>query len=173
MTQKFMLAALGICTICHGDQIDVPANGDIQAAIDAASNGDVIQLAAWSYEVENTLNTLGKSITIRGTLDPSGLHLTRIDGDKERRLFELDGSMDFLFEDISFEDGYSIQEEGGAILLKSSSVVVRNCKFLECWAGNSPASGNGSGSGRRGGGAFAVRDSSDVDFIDCLTAKES
>lgn len=158
MTQKFMLAALAICTICHGDQIDVPANGDIQAAIDAASNGDVIQLAAWSYEVENTLNTQGKSITIRGTLDPSGLHLTTLDGDKERTILVVNSgeTSETILQDISFEDGKS--NGGGGIEFVGSSATINNCVFSECV---NPLVVSSTG------GAVLIRSGSSPTFVGC------
>ena len=44
----------------------------INAAISAASNGDVIQLAAETYFEGEQIDTLGKAITLRGVLDKAG-----------------------------------------------------------------------------------------------------
>ena len=38
---------------------------DIQSAINFASNGDVIEIAAGTYVLPTTINTLGKTITLR------------------------------------------------------------------------------------------------------------
>ena len=43
--------------------------GDIQAAIDAAPPGQVVQLAAGTFTVNNYL-LIDKGITLRGTVDP-------------------------------------------------------------------------------------------------------
>lgn len=45
--------------------VNVPAGGNIQAAIDQAAPGEVVQLAAGSYNVSSSL-LINKSITLRG-----------------------------------------------------------------------------------------------------------
>ena len=40
------VVALGFASSAVADEINVPAGGDIQAAINGASNGDIIQLEA-------------------------------------------------------------------------------------------------------------------------------
>ena len=52
----------------------------IQAAIDAASNGDVIEVAAGRYLVDETIDTIGKSVRIHGAVDPAHLHRRLRDG---------------------------------------------------------------------------------------------
>ena len=52
----------------------------INAAIGAASDGDVIQLAAETYFEGEQIDTLGKAITLRGVLDKAGEPASVLDG---------------------------------------------------------------------------------------------
>ena len=52
----------------------------IQAAIDAAGNGDVIVIEAGMYWPTATIDTLGKAVTLSGAVDRQGLPATIIDG---------------------------------------------------------------------------------------------
>ena len=52
----------------------------INAAIGAASDGDVIQLAAETYFEGEQIDTLGKAITLRGVLDKAGEPSSVLDG---------------------------------------------------------------------------------------------
>ncbi|MCP3859194.1 MAG: hypothetical protein GY704_06050, partial [Phycisphaeraceae bacterium] len=47
-----------------GTTHNVRVNGDIQAAITGASNGDTIQLAAGQYDITTTIDPGGKQVTI-------------------------------------------------------------------------------------------------------------
>ena len=62
-------ASLVLAGTCVADTLDVCPSGcsysSIQAAIDAASNGDTIQIAAGTY-YEYEINPSGKAITISG-----------------------------------------------------------------------------------------------------------
>ena len=59
---------------------NVRVNGDIQAAIDVASNGDTIQLAAGQYDITTTIDPGGKDVTILGTVDGNGDPTSILDG---------------------------------------------------------------------------------------------
>ena len=63
-----------------GTTHDVRVNGDIQAAIDGASNGDTIQLAAGQYDLTTTIDPGGKQVTILGTVDANGKPTSILDG---------------------------------------------------------------------------------------------
>ncbi|MAC19932.1 MAG: hypothetical protein CMJ23_09720, partial [Phycisphaerae bacterium] len=52
-----------------GTTHNVRVNGDIQAAITGAGNGDTIQLAAGQYDITTTIDPGGKQVTILGTVD--------------------------------------------------------------------------------------------------------
>ncbi|MCP4510567.1 MAG: hypothetical protein GY826_29675, partial [Fuerstiella sp.] len=75
---------LGLLSPAAADTLTVCSSGcdysDIESAIDAASDGDVIEIAAgtfggYSYE---EVGTLGKAITIRGAVDSAGEPLTSV-----------------------------------------------------------------------------------------------
>ena len=72
------------------DTITVCASGcdytSINAAIDAASDGDVIQLAAETYFEGQVIDTLGKAITLRGVLDKKGEPASVLDGAGSHRV---------------------------------------------------------------------------------------
>ena len=63
-----------------GTTHNVRVNGDIQAAINAASNGDTIQLAAGQYDITTTIDPGGKQVTILGTVDGNGDPTSILDG---------------------------------------------------------------------------------------------
>ncbi|MCP4834263.1 MAG: hypothetical protein GY895_05800 [Phycisphaera sp.] len=71
-------------TIATADTLTVGASGcqsvSINAAIDAASDGDVIRLAAETYFADEAVDLGGRQITLRGTLDKSGGATTILDG---------------------------------------------------------------------------------------------
>ncbi|MCH2139369.1 MAG: class I SAM-dependent methyltransferase [Phycisphaerales bacterium] len=62
--------------------INVNPGESIQAAINASSNGDVINIAAGTYN-EYNLNPGGKAITIQGTLNGDGSLATTIDANHD------------------------------------------------------------------------------------------
>ena len=63
-----------------GTTHNVRVNGDIQAAITGASNGDTIQLAAGQYDITTTIDPDGKQVTILGTVDGNGDPTSILDG---------------------------------------------------------------------------------------------
>ena len=89
MMRRMMIAAvmaLLVCGVTTAETITVCASGcdytEINAAIDAASDGDVIQLAAETYYEGVEINTDGKAIVIQGVSvpDEDGPPETVIDG---------------------------------------------------------------------------------------------
>ena len=68
-----------LCIAAHAETLDVPADfATIQDAIDAASDGDVIEIAAGTYN-EFDLSLQQKAITLRGATDTEGRPATTID----------------------------------------------------------------------------------------------
>ena len=59
---------------------NVRIGGDIQDAIDNASDGDTIQLAAGQYDITTTIDPGGKQVTILGTVDGNGDPTSILDG---------------------------------------------------------------------------------------------
>mgnify|MGYP001292708465 CR=1 FL=1 len=69
--------------------INVPADQPtIAAAISASADGDVINIAAGTYN-EHSLNPDGKAITIQGTLNEDGTLATTIDAQQNARVFTI------------------------------------------------------------------------------------
>ena len=72
MAMGVLLAALNhsiqaeTFTVCKKGGCDFTT---IQSAIDAASTGDVIEISAGIYLVEQTIDTKGKAIILRGSVD--------------------------------------------------------------------------------------------------------
>ena len=80
------LAFVGTSTTIAGT-INVPADQPtIAAAISASVNGDVINIAAGTYN-EHSLNPGGKAITIQDTLNGDGSLATTIDASQLGRVF--------------------------------------------------------------------------------------
>ena len=78
----------------------------INAAIDDASDDDVIQLAAEIYAEGVTIKTDGKAIRILGTADKSGIATSILDGSDSHRVLECTDSegIDTIF---------AVEGEGG------------------------------------------------------------
>ena len=84
---RTLLAAVALAVssvTASAETITVCASGcdytSINAAIGAASDGDVIQLAAETYFEGEQIDTLGKAITLRGVLDKAGEPASVLDG---------------------------------------------------------------------------------------------
>jgi len=116
--------------------------GSIQAAINAAQSGDVIQIAPGTYS--EAINTLGKAMSLIGT---GGSGATILDGSS------LPGSVitcnqnekqDTIIEGFTFTGGRGTlnggQRIGGAIYCWHASPTIQECLFLQngdevTWAG--------------------------------------
>ena len=77
------------------DTINVPADQPtIAAAISASVNGDVINIAAGTYN-EYNLNPGGKAITIQGAVNEDGSLATTIDAQQGGMVFEVNSGEDY------------------------------------------------------------------------------
>lgn len=108
-----------------------PGNNTIQSVIEAAQDGDVIQLQRGKYK--GYISPKGKAITIRGvgknTIVTSGGVIPTIiinDGEKS----------DTIIEDLRISGGF----RAGGILVENASPIIRRC-----WIINNRALGSGSG----------------------------
>ena len=112
----------------------------IQAAINAAVNGDEICIAAGVYK--ESITTGNKLITIRGAVDAAGSPATILDGEGEvmRRLIfcGADGAGDehgdgVRFENLVIRNGFIVNNDtdggGGGMYIFQSSPTVENCVF--------------------------------------------
>ena len=115
----------------------------VQEAVDAAKDGDVILIAAgvWTGTGDSVLNTLGKSITVRGStdeaktiLDAEGLRRGIVCRSNEtgdtvlEHLTVINGAGQW--EDFNFNDSVDLLElVGGGLFISGASPTVRECVF--------------------------------------------
>ncbi|MDG2132264.1 MAG: right-handed parallel beta-helix repeat-containing protein [Phycisphaerales bacterium] len=111
----------------------------INAAIDAANDGDVIQLAAETYFEGEQIDTLGKAITLRGVLDKAGEPASVLDGAGAHRvLICRNGETEAtVFERLVIQNGSD--SSGGGMYNYYGSPTLVDCTF----AGNSAGYGGG------------------------------
>ena len=121
----------------------------INAAIDAASDGDVILLAAETYYEGARINTDGKAITLRGATDKSGDPASILDGADSHQLIECQNDEDASsrFENLVIQNGYAGYDDeeefpcpsiaggcdggdGGGMYLRNCTPTLVNCHFL-------------------------------------------
>jgi parallel beta-helix repeat protein/predicted outer membrane repeat protein len=146
MRNQFFLSLASTFTmtsVLFADTIDVPAGGDIQSAIVTASDGDVIQLAAGTYQPVSTINLFGKAVTLRGATDSSsGELLSILDGQDTIRLLvcRSDEGPGTVFENLIVENGRGQPEffvgavnpnvnAGGGLYIESANPTVTGCVF--------------------------------------------
>ena len=114
---------------------------DIQSAINASVNGDVIEVGPGNFIPAATLNTLGKAITLRGTVNADGSLATAIDGLGNKQVLKCvsgEGAGTVL-ENLVITNGSATQ--GAGVYLLSSSPTLVNCVI----AGNSTLGAAGYG----------------------------
>ena len=136
---------------------------NIQEAVDAASDGDVIVVMPGTYtstQDGHTVNTLGKAVTIRSS-DPSDSNVvatTIIDGENTRRGIACydDETSETIIDGITFLNGYASEfdyngngwinvgeRNGGAIFCYQSSPTVFRCVFQNNAATDGTSSSGG------------------------------
>ena len=128
-----------------GTTHNVRVNGDIQAAITGASNGDTIQLAAGQYDITTTIDPGGKQVTILGTVDGNGDPTSILDGGNPvdgtsgvRVLICQSGETSTtVFQNLVIQNGYIGGNGGGMYNTSASSPTLTNCTFTSnsAWAG--------------------------------------
>lgn len=114
--------------------LQVPAQyPTIQKAIDLAVDGDIVRIKAGLYLPTATLDTLGKAITVRGEVGPSGTSLVTIHGQDVMTVLQcVNGEgQGTLFENLIIRNGRAPQRGGGMLILNGSSPALSNCTFIE------------------------------------------
>ena len=135
-------ANMGAFGVGCGTVLNVPADyATIQAAIDAATNGDTVLVASGTY-VEN-LN-INKNIILSSTSGPEN---TIIDGNQNGRVIKLDGSVssdiDMKIIGFSIQNGNTSEHQGGGgIYLRNRSTIIENC-FIMNNSTSEPSMGGG------------------------------
>ena len=129
---RTLLAAVALAVssvTASAETITVCASGcdytSINAAISAASDGDVIQLAAETYFEGEQIDTLGKAITLRGVLDKAGEPASVLDGAGTHRVLicQSGETSSTSFENLLIQNGRGQIEE----LLGGNSRLAVGC----------------------------------------------
>ncbi|MCH2161668.1 MAG: hypothetical protein MK085_07310, partial [Phycisphaerales bacterium] len=116
-------------TVCLDGSCDYT---DIQEAINAASDGDVIEIAAGTYYPAESISTIGKPVTLRGVPGKSkdGTPATVIDGQDSifnvLRCVSGEGA-DTVFENLLITGGNA--NYGAGMYNADSSPSLINCTF--------------------------------------------
>ncbi len=149
------MMALLVCGVATAAELHVPSQyGTIQAAVNAASNGDEIIVAPGTYTGtgDNVVNMLGKTVVLRSS---SGASQTTIDGQSVRRgimcgfgetpATRIEGFTITNCKAIWFDqddDGQADvgEDDGGGITCWSSSPTIVNCIIAN---NHAPSSGGG------------------------------
>ena len=145
------------------ETITVCASGcdhtSINAAIDAASDGDVIQLSDETYHEGEAIDTDGKAITLRGVADEKGGPASILDGGDSHGVLECRSNEgpETIFENLMIRNGSAAL--GGGMLNDGASPTLANCAFMN----NSSSS--------YGGGMF--NSESSVALFECTFAGNS
>lgn len=130
----------GLNATLHADTLSVCLDGtcdyaDIQTAIDAASNGDVIQISGETYLLEARLDTAGKALTFVGTMDSKGKSpLTTLDGQGVHQILEhrneTESARDLAFTGLRIQNGVN-SSTGGFFLRGPGTAMISHCEFLQ------------------------------------------
>ncbi len=139
----FVLSAIGVATATPiaAETLTVCASGcdfaSINAAIDVASDGDVIQLSAETYLEGSVVDTDGKAIEIRGAVTKDGDPASVLDGTGVHRVLVCRNgeTSTTVFRNLLIRNGRGQQEVfsvgqfqvGGGLFTRGASPVLENC----------------------------------------------
>ena len=129
----FMLCTVGILQGAEAETITVCLDGscdfaDPAAAAASAVSGDVIEIAAGTYLLEEAVSFIIPQVTVRGAVDAYGDPATILDGQGSIIPVGTVYADQAVFENLVVTNGYS-DYGGGARFIASNDVVVRNCHF--------------------------------------------
>tara|TARA_B100001059_G_scaffold207824_1_gene219630 strand:- start:52 stop:921 length:870 start_codon:yes stop_codon:yes gene_type:complete len=132
LTTSLTLAA-SLCAGTSAETITVCADGSCDfstpnAALASALPGDVVEIGAGTYVLEESVSLVGNQITVRGAVDAFGQPATILDGQGSFLVMGLAYADQALVENLVITNGYG-DYGGGARFIASSDVVVRNCHF--------------------------------------------
>ena len=111
-------------TVCLDGSCDFT---DPAAAVQAAADGDVIEIAAGTYLLDETISLYGPSVDILGAVDGKGRPATILDGQGSRQVLSmllLPGSTPRV-ENVVITNGFA--EYGGGMFLRGGAPVFENC----------------------------------------------
>ena len=149
-----LAAAEGTTTVCSSG-CDFTS---INAAIQAANEGDTITIAAGNYYEGAPLDPNGKAVHLLGALNECGGPAVYIDGTGIHRGIECTSgeTTETLFENLVIRNGYTLESKGAGVLIDASSPRFVNCMF----SNNAPSSNNA-------GGAASIRNAASPVFELC------
>ena len=139
----FMISFLAVTLACQGMwaatiYVDVSAPGDaatnIQQAVDAAHDGDVVEIGLGAYLLSAQI-TVTNAISIRGK---EGASSTIIDGMGSNRCFHLTNP-NVVLEGLTITRGSASGGGGGGVYCEGGT--IRNCVIRDCSARGSSAGG--------------------------------
>ena len=150
VTGLFATASADTITVCLDGSCDFT---DPAAAADVAVSGDVIEIAAGTYLLEEPVTLYAQDVDIRGAVDAQGAPATILDGQDKGQVFGgLHISDEVVFENLVLTNGRS--NSGGAVQIYSVHATFRNCIFRDNHALNN-------------GGAMFLNGGSQPTLIDC------
>jgi hypothetical protein len=179
------ISIAGIASCAHAETITVCLDGSCDftspaAAVDAAIEGDTVEIAAGTYLLSAPLSLYGKDLVIRGAVDASGRPTTVLDGQNATyHVNALHLTAATAVENLVLTNGRSTQNgaiymfgchgttirnclvrgnQRGAIGLNGSSVTMIGCEIVD----------NAAGPGTSAGGGMYVAGS--ISLIDCLVS---
>ena len=122
----FGSASAETITVCPDGACDFT---DPAVAVASALPGDVIEIAAGVYLLQESITMVGDMITVRGAVDDQGEPATILDGQGAVLVMGLVYAPQAVIENVVITNGYG-EYGGGARFIASDDVVVRNCHFL-------------------------------------------
>ena len=128
-----ILSSAGTLCSAHADTITVCLDGscdftDPAAAAASAVSGDVIEIAAGTYLLEEGVGFITPQVTVRGAVDAYGEPATILDGQGSFLVLGVGYADQAVFENLVITNGYG-DYGGGARFIASDDIVVRNCHF--------------------------------------------
>ena len=129
-----ILASAAFGQVASADTITVCPDGscdftDPAAAAASAVSGDVVEIAAGTYLLEEPVALITQQVTIRGAVDSYGEPATILDGQGALIVLGAVYADQAVFENLVITNGYG-DYGGGSRFIASSDVVVRNSRFL-------------------------------------------
>ncbi|TMA58756.1 MAG: hypothetical protein E6J75_04665 [Deltaproteobacteria bacterium] len=149
-----LVAALFLASPAGAVNVTVPGDfNTIQAAIDGAPDGAIVQVAPGHYAESLRLEGIGRSLTLRGNpADPAQV-VVDAGGAAVSTVMVDDCGGDVVLEGLTITGGTGIDGYGGGLYMRNSDAVFRNCVF------------RGNAGRMDGGGAFIL--TSGGFFKDC------
>lgn len=135
------LPVVGFTAIASADTITVCLDGscdfiDPAAASAVATDGDVIEIAAGTYLLDDPVVIYGPEVQIRGAVDGKGRPATILDGQGANQVLAILLQVDRTarVENIVITNGFA--DSGGGLFIRASNVFFENCVITGNHAGS-------------------------------------